>query len=258
MRWTSWTKKTRLAFFCMLLICLAPLMAPARQITQQETQPPATQPQPEVPAESPPKETEAPKPSPPEFLVVIDPGHGGDDHGAILGGQLMEKDITLNFARLLRWELGNRGIAARLLRDSDVSMGLERRAELANSLHVALYIALHAGEAGEGVRVYAPLLPSSPPAGRFLPWEAAQSDSLPRSRVLASAVAAELQKTQLEVTSMSSPLRPLNNIVAPAIAIELAASADEPRGIATPKFQTSVALAITTAIVKSRGQGGQP
>lgn len=256
MRWTSWTQKTRYVLVCALLICLAPLMAPAWQITEQEPQSTVPPPQPEAPVQTTPQET--PKPSPPEFLVIIDPSHGGDDHGAILGGQLMEKDITLNFARLLRWELGNRGIAARLLRDSDVSMGLERRAELANSLHVALYIALHAGEQGEGLRVYAPLLPSAPPAGRFLPWESAQSDSLPRSRVLASAVAAELQKTQLEVISMSSPLRPLNNIVAPAIAIELAASADEPRGIVTPKFQTSVALAITTAIVKSRGQGGQP
>jgi N-acetylmuramoyl-L-alanine amidase len=252
MRWTSWTKKSRLAFFCALLICLAP----AWQLSQQETQPPAAQP--EIPAQSPPQETEAPKPSPPEFLVIIDPSHGGDDHGAILGGQMMEKDVTLNFARLLRWELGNRGIAARLSRDSDVSMSLERRAELANSLHVALYIALHAGEQGEGVRVYAPLLPSSPPAGRFLPWESAQSDSLPRSRILARAVAAELQKAQLAVDSLNSPLRPLNNIVAPAIAVELAAGTDEPRAIAGPKFQNSVALAITNAIVKSRGQGGQP
>ncbi|HET6843408.1 MAG TPA: N-acetylmuramoyl-L-alanine amidase [Candidatus Angelobacter sp.] len=259
MRWTSWTKKTRYVLVCALLICLAPLMAPAWQITEQEPQStaPQPQPQPETPVQPAPQETETPKPSPPEFLVIIDPSHGGDDHGAILGGQLMEKDITLNFARLLRWELGNRGIAARLLRESDVSMGPERRAELANSLHAALYIALHAGEQGEGVRVYAPLLPSSPPSGRFLPWEAAQSDSLPRSRAMASAVAAELTKAQVEVASMNAPLRPLNNIVAPAIAIELAAT-DEPRTIATPKFQTSVALAITTAIVKSRGQGGQP
>lgn len=258
MRWTSWTKKTRYVLVCALLICLAPLMAPAWQITEQEPQSTAPQPQPEAPVQSPPQETETPKPSPPEFLVIIDPSHGGDDHGAILGGQLMEKDITLNFARLLRWELGNRGISARLLRESDVSVGLERRAELANSLHEALYIAVHAGDSGEGVRVYAPLLPSAPPSGRFLPWEFAQSDSLPRSRGLSSAVAAELKKAQVEVASMHSPLRPLNNIVAPAIAIELAASADEPRGIAGSKFQTSVALAITTAIVKSRGQGGQP
>ncbi|HLY97745.1 MAG TPA: N-acetylmuramoyl-L-alanine amidase, partial [Candidatus Angelobacter sp.] len=239
--------------------CLVPILAPAWQIEQEpQSAAPQPQPQPETPAQATPQETEAPKPSPPEFLVVIDPGHGGDDHGASLGNQTMEKDVTLSFARLLRWELGNRGIAVRLLRESDVSVSLERRAELANSLHEALYIAIHAGDAGEGVRVYAPLLPSSPPSGRFLPWEAAQSDSLPRSRALASAVAAELTKAQVEVASLNSPLRPLNNIVAPAIAVELAASADEPRTIATPKFQNSVALAVTTAIAKSRSQAGQP
>jgi|SRR5579864_5709295 len=60
----------------------------------------------------------------PEFFVMIDPSHGGNDKGASFGGKLVEKDITLRLARELRKELEERGIATRLLRDSDIDLSL--------------------------------------------------------------------------------------------------------------------------------------
>jgi len=51
------------------------------------------------------------------------------DKGASFGGKLVEKDITLRLARDLRKELEERGIAVRLLRESDVDLSLDRRAE---------------------------------------------------------------------------------------------------------------------------------
>src|SRR4051794_502930 len=81
----------------------------------------------------------------PEFFVMIDPSHGGNDKGATFGGKLMEKDITLRLARELRKELEERGIAARLLRESDIDLGLDRRAEITNEQRAGLYVALHAG-----------------------------------------------------------------------------------------------------------------
>ncbi|HSK45767.1 MAG TPA: N-acetylmuramoyl-L-alanine amidase, partial [Candidatus Binatia bacterium] len=68
----------------------------------------------------------------PEFFVMIDPSHGGNDKGATLGGKLAEKDITLRLAREVRKELEERGIAARLLRESDIDLSLDRRAEITN------------------------------------------------------------------------------------------------------------------------------
>ncbi len=101
-----------------------------------------------------------------EFFVMIDPSHGGNDKGATFGGKLVEKDITLRLARELRKELEERGIASRLLRDSDIDLSLERRAEIANEQHAGLYVALHAGRPGKGVRVYASFLtdPQQPSA----------------------------------------------------------------------------------------------
>src|ERR1051326_3241789 len=125
-----------------------------------------------------------------EFFVMIDPSHGGYDKGADFGGKLLEKDITLKLARELRKELEDRGIASRLLRDSDVDLALDRRAEITNEQRAGIYIALHAGRLGHGVRVYTPLLTGAePPTGRFLPWESAQSASLERSKAAAQAIA---------------------------------------------------------------------
>src|SRR5204862_2210753 len=64
--------------------------------------------------------------------VVIDPGHGGADPGnpgRFFSGGLVEKDITLAVARLLRAELTRRGIAALLTRTSDTLIDLEDRGE---------------------------------------------------------------------------------------------------------------------------------
>src|SRR5690348_12535448 len=54
------------------------------------------------------------KPAAPEFFVLIDPSHGGDDKGALLAPRMFEKDLTLSLARALRKELDERGIPARL------------------------------------------------------------------------------------------------------------------------------------------------
>ena len=85
----------------------------------------------------------------PEFFVMIDPSHGGNDKGATFGGKLVEKDITLRLAREVRKELEERGIAARLLRESDIDLSLDRRAEITNEQRAGLYVALHAGRPGK-------------------------------------------------------------------------------------------------------------
>lgn len=193
----------------------------------------------------------------PEFFVMIDPSHGGTDKGATLGGKLMEKDITLRLAREVRRELEERGIAVRLLRESDIDLSLDRRAEITNEERAGLYVALHAGRPGKGVRVYAPLLADAqqPQAGSFLPWEKAQSGALSRSQNLARAVSEELKKKDLTVVNLGAPLRPLNNIVTPAIAVELADEGDL-QSPESQKRQSGIATAIALGIVQVRSQTG--
>jgi N-acetylmuramoyl-L-alanine amidase len=188
---------------------------------------------------------------------MIDPSHGGYDNGADFGGKLLEKDITLKLARELRKELEDRGIASRLLRDSDVDLALERRAEITNEQHAGIYIALHAGRPGHGVRVYAPLLADTQqPAGRFVPWESAQAPSLDRSKAAAQAIAVELRKKDLAVAMLGCPLRPLNNIITPAIAVELAPEGGDLQSLESAKRNSSIVSSIASAIAQMRGQLG--
>jgi N-acetylmuramoyl-L-alanine amidase len=195
---------------------------------------------------------------PPEFFVMIDPSHGGADKGASFGARLVEKDITLRLARELRKELEERGITVRLLRESDIDLSLDRRAEITNEQRASVYVALHAGRPGKGVRVYAPVLAAAqqPQAGRFLPWESAQSGALPHSQNLARAVSEELKKKGLTVASLGVPLRPLNNIATPAIAVELAPDEDNLQPRESQKRQNDVATAIALGIVQVRSQLG--
>src|SRR5258706_15700165 len=113
---------------------------------------------------------------------MIDPGHGGDDPGAKFSDTLLEKDITLAFARKLRRELQGRGIPAVLTRDSDTTLTFDQRALSTNSQRAAIYVAGHAGARGSGVRVMSAMhLASAPPApdegmpqkpvSPFVPWE---------------------------------------------------------------------------------------
>lgn len=189
--------------------------------------------------------------------MIIDPSHGGDDKGVTYSNRIVEKEITLAFARELRNELDERGIAAHLLREADVNLPLEKRAEISNGHHNAIYVAIHAGFSGQGVRVYSAMLPAAASnAGPFVPWSLAQSGSLPRSRILAKAVVGELQKKRLQVVGLGAPLRPLNNIVSPAIAVELAPRSGDPRSVENLKMQNSVASAVAAGIATSRGQMG--
>jgi len=188
---------------------------------------------------------------------MIDPSHGGYDKGADFGCKLLEKDITLKLARELRKELEDRGIASRLLRDSDVDLTLDRRAEIANEQRPAIYVALHAGRPARGVRVYAPLIADAQkPAGRFLPWESAQVPALDRSKSAAQAIAAELRKRNLTVSVLGVPIRPLNSIVTPAVAVELAPEGEDTESLDSARRNSGVAAAIATAISQLRGQTG--
>jgi N-acetylmuramoyl-L-alanine amidase len=151
-------------------------------------------------------------------------------------------------------------MAARMLRDTDANLTLQHRAELSNQQRSSVYVALHAGVPGKGVRVYSSLLASrQQPAGRFIAWENAQSASLDRSSALAKAVTREVQKRELKALNLAAFLRPLNNIVSPAIAVELTADYSDEHSLESQKLQTTVASAVASAIAQMRAHlGGRP
>ncbi len=76
--------------------------------------------------------------------IVIDPGHGGRDPGAIGPGGLMEKEVTLDVARRLRDRLMRYpGYRILMTRDDDVFVSLRDRVRFANDNHADLFISIH-------------------------------------------------------------------------------------------------------------------
>jgi N-acetylmuramoyl-L-alanine amidase len=78
-------------------------------------------------------------------VIVIDPGHGGEDPGAIGTRKTKEKDIVLNFARALKKMFDEKtGYQAVLTRSGDYFLPLKERTKIAEDYHADLFISIHA------------------------------------------------------------------------------------------------------------------
>jgi N-acetylmuramoyl-L-alanine amidase len=101
-------------------------------------------------------------PRPPKPLVLLDPGHGGVDPGMV--GYVVEKELVLDVALRLKRLLEREGIEVLLTRDRDMHLSpdkredLSRRAGLADSSRVNLFISIHANatltHTAQGIEVY--------------------------------------------------------------------------------------------------------
>ena len=218
--------------------------------------PPVATPAPAPQQQAPAPTATAPKPpAAPRFLVIIDPAHGGADSGAAITPALVEKDVVLALARRVQRELINHGIITAMLRQTDVAISLDQRALTSNAARPALYIALHAANTGRGVHVFTSLLPAANLSRTgFLPWDTAQAAFLDLSGVAAGSVAAELENRKLPNTTLVAPLRPMNNIAAPAIAIEIAPPDEKVDNIAGAQYQEQVAQAIAAGVAAVRSK----
>lgn len=79
-----------------------------------------------------------------QFTVVIDPGHGGIDPGA-LGKRAKEKDVNMSVSKLLADMIKKKypGIKVIFTRTTDVKIPLAKRADIANNANADLFISIH-------------------------------------------------------------------------------------------------------------------
>jgi N-acetylmuramoyl-L-alanine amidase len=100
-----------------------------------------------APAESPPAARRAPKRPPAERLIIvaIDPGHGGEDPGAIGRGGTYEKNVTLSIARKLKARIDQEpNMRGFLIRDGDYFVSLGARVQKARRVKADLLVSVHA------------------------------------------------------------------------------------------------------------------
>src|SRR5947208_439569 len=114
----------------------------------------------------------APKPF---AVVVLDPGHGGQDSGAMCGG-VMEKDLTLDVARRIDRLLDAEGVATLMTRLGDIYVSLADRAAFGNRVRDSIFVSIHFNEdnkpVASGVETYyaAHQIASAPVFATLLPF----------------------------------------------------------------------------------------
>ncbi len=210
--------------------------------------------------------------------IVLDPGHGGKDPGAIgRSTALKEKEITLQVAkevaRLLRNEAG---IRVYLTRNSDEYLSLDRRTDIANQLGADMFISIHAnsgyrrnakgvetffnsrysyGEGAEGVaaRENEPLGSENvPDEAKLIIWDLIQNAYRSESNDLAHIVQKELVQTtdQEDRGVKSAGFYVLRGAAMPAILVEIGflSNASEEIMLKKEDFREKIALGIVNGI----------
>src|SRR5271155_179988 len=193
------------------------------QTPAQVPAPPQAQPAPTPPQQPAPALNPAPAATPMHSgpVIVINPAHGGTDEGARSDNGLLEKNVVLIFARMLRSEFERQGYRVVMTRNDDSNPSYEDRAAVANAYRDAIFISLHVSSTGQlgATRANAP----SAPISGLLVWKEAQRPYTESSRrladVLQSALAQKFAGSPATATRFA--VRELRSVAAPAIAVEV-------------------------------------
>jgi N-acetylmuramoyl-L-alanine amidase len=201
------------------------------------------------------------RPSTPFTTVIIDPGHGGNDPGAVnsIGH---EKDYTLKVGKLLRDDLKKRGFNVVLTRETDTYLTLTQRVEVANRYQNAVFISLHFNSGGRGRALGIETFTLSPVGvahyGRGLKdsdYNAMTGNNQDSANI---ALATAVHSTVLQGTARPdrgirrARFSVLTGVRHPAILLEggFMSHPYEARLIANPTYQAKLSASIATAVVK--------
>lgn len=113
-----------------------------------------------APPSSQPATTAAPVRSGRLYIIALDPGHGGEDPGAVGPSGTREKDVVLSIGKLLRDQINAQAdMRAFMTRDSDFFVPLAERVQKARSVKADLFISIHAdaftNRSAKGASVFA-------------------------------------------------------------------------------------------------------
>jgi N-acetylmuramoyl-L-alanine amidase len=219
--------------------------------------------------------------------VVVDPGHGGHDVGAVSGRGIIEKNVNLAVAKELRRYLERESdLKVVLTRDNDSYLELADRAEIANSVGGDLFLSLHCNswfndgargletyflsparsdwaksvEAAENRAGQTTTLDGEPDDVEFIVWELVQNRFISSSSMLAETIQNEVTR-DLAMPNRGvrqAGFRVLVGAYMPAVLIELGflSHAEEERRLGDSSYHRELAKAIGDAILTYRDQTG--
>ncbi|HXA08819.1 MAG TPA: N-acetylmuramoyl-L-alanine amidase, partial [Chthoniobacterales bacterium] len=198
--------------------------------------------------------------------VVLDPGHGGYDKGA-MSPYGCEKDFALDVARNIKPLLEAKGLNVKMTRDSDVFVPLELRARIANVTKDSIFVSIHfnatdANPAANGFEIFS-LTPRGAPstaddalALRFMNMEAGSpvdAPSLALSMSVYHSVVGHFSEFDRGIKRARFAVLRLTKI--PAILVEggFLTQRGESRLIAQSTWRAKLAQSIATGIINYKG-----
>jgi N-acetylmuramoyl-L-alanine amidase len=206
-------------------------------------------------------------------LVVLDPGHGGEDLGARGPGGETEKEITLEVARATAAHLQAAGVTARLTREGDEAVSLTDRTALANRLQASVFLSIHVNASpargAHGAETYYMNVDASDPQAaqaaarenasatpdtvQLILWDLAHVANLNNSARLARAVQERLDALQgiRDRGIRQAPFVVLTGATMPAALVEVGflSNAQEAGRLAARDTQEEIATALAEAVL---------
>jgi N-acetylmuramoyl-L-alanine amidase len=193
-------------------------------------------------------------------LVLIDPGHGGNERGGSLSDAVYEKDVTFAIARMVRQDLIESGrIAVQLTRTEDRRISIQERADLAARLNPRLLISLHVnagfGNKSNGYELIFPGFGTTAPDGRapqaaarFTAKHAYLNEGVRFAQVAARHLERVFPRKGRGLREAPIPL--LEGLTVPAVVVEIgfATHPEERKRLLDPAIQKAIARALSVAL----------
>ena len=199
----------------------------------------------------------------PFSVVVIDPGHGGEDSGAIVGNTV-EKELTLDIGQRVDRLLQGQGMATVMTRAGDAYISLGERTALTNRIPDCILVSIHFNEGSRGgasgIETYYPdhQMTAGVPLMAWLPFLHRTAVQLPNeeSQKLADCLQ-EALVTRTHASNRGTKAEQffvIANVRHPAVLVEggFLSNKDETSKLANPDYRESMAGAITEGIFHYR------
>jgi N-acetylmuramoyl-L-alanine amidase len=199
----------------------------------------------------------------PFTLVILDPGHGGQDSGAMVG-TVLEKDLTFDVAQRVDRLLGAQGISTLLTRAGDSYVSLSERAQLINRANNAIVVSIHFDEGPRpdvsGIETYFAAQQNTgiPTIASWLPFLQKIANVQPNveSQSLAQFVQQQLVTHTQAINrgTKAEQFYVLANVRHPAVLVEggFVTNKNEIGKLANANYREQLALAISDGILKYR------
>jgi N-acetylmuramoyl-L-alanine amidase len=187
--------------------------------------------------------------------VVLDPGHGGSDPGAVGINGLYEKTVNNEISYRLKDLLKEKGYEVVLTRSTDKTLSLQQRVEIASTANADLFVSIHAnGHPSSSVRGTMVLYHDASTPNPDYPASPAMRDLTPQSRQLAQLVLASMLEQVPNVdrglVQSSAYVVRMGNI--PSILVETAflSNAEDAKLLSSSIVREKYAIGILNGILK--------